>query len=327
MAEETVKKILLIDDSSQVNDHLRRMVRSFKREQWELDWADTYAAGLKKLSSGKYSVCLLDYRLDEGRDGLQLIREANAAECATPVIFLTADPDPAIDDAALAAGAMDFLVKAGFTATDLERSIRYARRLGEVMVQLRQQATRDKLTGLMNRREFDRLLHEEWQRCARFKHGFSLVIIDIDFFKKVNDTHGHQAGDAVLQHVASLLAGQVRSIDRLARYGGEEFAVIMVETDRAHARDTIDRLRALLADTPCLIPEKNLTIPVTLSAGVATAPEDAESIEQLIEAADAALYTAKKSGRNRVVTTKSRASQAPWVESRPAPPPETEPAT
>lgn len=327
MAEETVKKILLIDDSSQVNDHLRRMVRSFKREQWELDWADTYTAGLKKLLSGKYAVCLLDYRLDEGRDGLQLIREANAAECATPVIFLTADPDPAIDDAALAAGAMDFLVKAGFIAADLERSIRYARRLGEVMVQLRQQATRDKLTGLMNRREFDRLLQEEWLRCTRFKHGFSLVILDIDFFKKVNDTHGHQAGDAVLQHVASLLAGQVRSIDRLARYGGEEFAVIMVETDRAHARDTIDRLRALLADTPCLIPEKDLTIPVTLSAGVATAPEDAESIEQLIEAADAALYTAKKSGRNRVVTAKSRASQAPWSESRPAPPPEAGPAT
>lgn len=317
MADEPVKKILLIDDSSQVNDHMRRMVRSFKREQWELEWAETYAEGLKRLLTGKYGVCLLDYRLDEGKDGLQLIREANAAECTTPVIFLTADPE--VDEAALAAGAMDFLVKAGFTSADLERSIRYARRLSAVMNQLRQQATRDKLTGLINRREFDRLLDEEWQRSTRFRHGFSLVIIDIDFFKKVNDTYGHQAGDAVLQHVASLLAGQVRSIDRIARYGGEEFAVIMVETDRAHARDTIDRLRALLADTPCVIPEKNLTIPVTMSAGVASAPEDAETLQQLIEAADAALYSAKKSGRNRVFTAKSRSSKDPFGEAPSAP--------
>ncbi|MFI5337976.1 MAG: GGDEF domain-containing protein, partial [Opitutales bacterium] len=306
MASEPVQKILLIDDSSVGYEMMQRMVRAFSTP-WELDWAETYAAGLKKLLTGKYAVCLLDYHLDEGRDGLQLLREAHEAENATPVVFLTADPDPALDEAALQAGAVDFLIKAEFTPRILERSLRYARRLGETLVQLRRQATHDKLTGLLNRREFDRLLEEEWHRSARFKHSFALVIIDIDHFKKINDTYGHQVGDEVLRHVSSLLAGQVRNVDRIARYGGEEFALIMVETARSDARDTMERLRALLVENPCLLPAQNLTVEVTISAGVATVPEDADTLEQFITAADTALYTAKRLGRNRVVTTKMRA--------------------
>ena len=310
MAADSVPKILLIDDSSTGHDTLLRMVRSFSG-RWELDWAETYSAGLKRLLTNKYAVCLLDYHLDDGRDGLQLLNEAHLAENATPVIFLTADTDPALDEAALQAGAVDFLVKAEFTPRILERSLRYARRLGESMALLRQQAIRDKLTGLLNRREFDRLLEEEWHRYARFKHTFTLVIIDIDHFKQVNDTHGHQVGDEVLKHVASLLGGQIRNVDRIARYGGEEFGLIMVETGRSDARDTVERLRALLEENPCFIPSQNLTVPVTLSAGVAAVPEDADTLEQLIAAADSALYTAKRLGRNRVVTTKLRTASSP----------------
>jgi len=104
----------------------------------------------------------------------------------------------------------------------------------------------------------------------------------------------------------------VRIVDKLARYGGEEFALVMVEINRSEAREVVDRLRALLAETPYVLPEKNLTIEVTLSAGVATMPEDADTVEQLIAAADEALYTAKRLGRNRVVTTKNRALHAAW---------------
>jgi diguanylate cyclase (GGDEF)-like protein len=308
MATQPVKKILLIDDNSIGHELMREMVTTFSGGPWELDWAATYAAGLKKILTGRYAVCLLDYHLDDGRDGLELLRAARTAENSTPVIVLTADNRSELDEAAMEAGAMDFLVKTEFTPRMLERAIRYARKVGGMLGQLRQQATKDELTGLGNRREFDRQLLEEWQRNAKFQRSFALVLLDIDFFKRVNDTYGHQVGDLVLQHVSSLLAGQVRTVDRLARYGGEEFGLIMIETNRSDARDTVERLRVLLEETSCLIPEKNLSIDVTISAGVAAMPEDADTLEQLVAAADAALYSAKRLGRNRVVTTKMRAT-------------------
>ncbi|MSU45919.1 MAG: GGDEF domain-containing protein [Lacunisphaera sp.] len=142
---------------------------------------------------------------------------------------------------------------------------------------MRQLAQRDELTRLLNRREFNRILEEEWDRSVRFKRPFTLVMVDIDHFKKINDTHGHQVGDEVLRHVASLLDGQVRNVDRVACYGGEEFAVMMVETGRKSAVEGMQRLGLLLAETPCVVPVTNLTIAVTLSAGVATSLEGAGS--------------------------------------------------
>jgi diguanylate cyclase (GGDEF)-like protein len=298
-----VKKILLIDDNRVAHEMVSRMVPRFPDGPWELDSAETYAEGLRLLLTGRYVVCLLDYRLDEGKDGLQLLREARAAGNTTPTVFLTAETDPALDEAALQAGAMDFLVKAEFTPRMLARSVRYARKLGETLEQLRQLATHDALTGLKNRREFERLLAEEWERCQRFARPFTLVVCDIDFFKKVNDTHGHPAGDAVLKHVAGLLRGQLRTVDQLARIGGEEFAIIMLETRREDAVATIERLLELLRESPCLLPGSDQQITVTLSAGLASMPEDAAPTQQeFFDAADRALYTAKRTGRNRLVT-------------------------
>jgi len=306
-----VKKILLIDDNPTANEMLSRMVVKFPAGPWELDWADTYQAGLQKLCAGNYGVCLLDYRLDDGQDGLQLLKTARAAGNQTPTIFLTAETDPALDEQALQAGAMDFLVKAEFTPRMLARSVRYAIKLGDTLEQLRLLATRDPLTGLRNRREFERLLADEWQRCARFQRPFALVVADIDHFKKVNDTHGHPAGDAVLRHVAGLLAGQLRTVDHLARVGGEEFAIIMVETGAKDAQETIQRLLALLAESPCALPDSAESVNVTISAGIAMMPEDADNTSALFEAADKALYTAKRTGRNRVVMAGTKVSIKP----------------
>ena len=287
------------------------MVVKFPAGPWELDWADTYKSGLQKLCAGNYGVCLLDYRLDDGQDGLQLLRTARAAGNQTPTIFLTAETDPALDEQALQAGAMDFLVKAEFTPRMLARSVRYAIKLGDTLEQLRLLATRDPLTGLRNRREFERLLADEWQRCARFQRPFALVVADIDHFKKVNDTHGHQAGDAVLRHVASLLSGQLRTVDHLARVGGEEFAIIMVETGAKDAQETIQRLLVLLAESPCALPDSADAVSVTISAGIAMMPEDADTTQALFEAADKALYTAKRTGRNRVIMASAKVAVKP----------------
>jgi two-component system cell cycle response regulator len=301
-----VNRLLLIDDNPTANDMLSRMVVKFPDGPWELDWADTWATGLKKLCEGNYDVCLLDYRLDDGQDGLELLRTARSAGNTTPTIFLTAETDPKLDEAALQAGALDFLIKAEFTPRMLARSVRYARKLGATLEQLRHLATRDPLTGLRNRREFERLLADEWQRCARFQRPFALVVCDIDFFKKVNDTHGHPAGDAVLKHVAGVLAQQLRTVDHLARVGGEEFAIIMVETGAKDAQETMQRLLALLAESPCALPDNAEKVAVTLSAGIAMMPEDADNTGALFEAADKALYTAKRTGRNRVIMASAK---------------------
>jgi two-component system cell cycle response regulator len=297
-----VKKILLIDDNPTAQEMLSRMVPRFTDGPWELEWAGTYDEGLRRLVGGGYAVCLLDYRLDEGKDGLALLRAARAEGNTTPVVFLTAETDPALDEAALQAGAMDFLVKAEFTPRMLARSVRYARKLGDTLEQLRLLSIHDGLTGLKNRREFERLLTEEWQRCARFERPFALAVCDIDHFKRINDTYGHAAGDVVLKHVAGLLAGQVRTVDHLARVGGEEFAIIMVETTLEDARLTMERLLVLLAESPCPLPDNAGTVTATLSAGIAMMPDDADTTQGIFEAADKALYTAKRTGRNRVVT-------------------------
>ena len=302
-----LKKLLLIDDNPLAQEMLSRMVVKFADGPWELEWADTFDAGLKKLTSGKFSVCLLDYRLDANKDGLQLLRAAREEGNTTPVIFLTAETDPALDEAALQVGAMDFLVKSEFTPRMLARSVRYAHKMGSILDQLRLLATHDPLTGLKNRREFERLLADEWQRSARFQRTFALAVVDIDHFKKINDTHGHAAGDIVLRHVASLLGGQLRTVDHLARVGGEEFAIIMVETSRDEAVQSIQRLLVLLGESPCSLPGLAEPVLVTLSAGLAMMPDDAESIPELFEAADKALYTAKRTGRNRLVTASNRA--------------------
>lgn len=294
------RKILLIDDDERQEHLLTMQLAKFRREQFELEYVPTYEAGLKRLLSGNHAVCLLDYHLGE-RSGLDLLRESRTAGCHTPVFILTADDSDEVDIAAMEAGAVDYLTKATLNARLLERSIRYALKLSETFAQLRQLAQRDELTRLLNRREFQRILGEEWERSVRFKHPFALVMVDIDHFKRINDTHGHQVGDEVLRHVASLLAGQVRTVDRVARYGGEEFALIMIETDDKKAAEHIRRLGVLLADLPCLVEGKDLTVAVTLSAGVADSMGGASTAAELVESADKALYAAKKAGRNRIV--------------------------
>ncbi len=294
-----VRKLLLIDDDRVQQRLMQQLVKNFRSGPFELDGAFSYEDGLGKLKSGKYAACLLDYRLGD-RDGLALLREARIDGCETPVIVLTADDSEEVDIAAMEAGAADYLVKGGLTPRLLERALRYALKLDETLAQLRELAQRDELTKVLNRREFQRILDEEWDRSVRFKRPFSLVMVDIDHFKRINDTHGHQTGDEVLRHVASLLAGQVRNVDRVARYGGEEFAIIMVETERKNAVDGVKRLALLLAEAPCIV-NRELTIEVTLSAGVASGQADANSAIELVAAADRALYAAKKAGRNRVV--------------------------
>jgi diguanylate cyclase (GGDEF)-like protein len=156
----------------------------------------------------------------------------------------------------------------------------------------------DGLTGLWNRRQFDIRCVEELDRATRFEEPFAIVLCDIDDFKRVNDTRGHQAGDAVLVEIARRLVEHTRGVDLVARYGGEEFGLVLPRTELEGALRLAENVRAVVCATPIDIGGTSLAI--TLSAGVACHPQHGTSIHTLTGAADAALYAAKGAGKNQV---------------------------
>ena len=181
---------------------------------------------------------------------------------------------------------------------------------------LRELAMRDGLTGLYNRREMQRLLKEASEQYERCQVGTALILLDVDYFKTVNDTYGHQVGDDVLRWISHLITELVRPEDKVARYGGEELAIVMRDTDTKTAFDVAEHIRQTLEARPFEFvqrldfdqesdtedaTERKILIPLTLSLGVASMPEDARSEEALLEAADQALYEAKRAGRNRTL--------------------------
>jgi diguanylate cyclase (GGDEF)-like protein len=170
------------------------------------------------------------------------------------------------------------------------------------------QAATDSLTGLANRRSFDEELTLEWRRTDRVGGSLSLILADIDNFKQINDTYGHQAGDIVLAEVGKVFAAQVRQVDFAARYGGEEFAVLVPETELDGARALAQRLRRDLAKARLPAPD-GTELQVTASFGVA-AKDDLGRPEDLIASADNALYEAKRRGKNRVSSRAAKASTA-----------------
>ena len=170
----------------------------------------------------------------------------------------------------------------------------------EMQSELQRLADTDPLTGLPNRRAAMERVGEELARAVRHGREFSMAIFDIDFFKRINDTHGHLAGDAALKHVARLLDGAKRSVDVVGRIGGEEFLVLFSEHDAARAISAANRLRELVAAMPAPYAGEILLSP-TLSGGVAAYPEDGRDWDTLFAAADSRLYAAKASGRNRIV--------------------------
>ncbi|WP_456412031.1 diguanylate cyclase [Thiolapillus sp.] len=162
-------------------------------------------------------------------------------------------------------------------------------------------ATTDGLTGLCNHRNFVKALRKELKRSKRYGHQLSVIILDVDHFKHYNDTNGHLKGNLVLKKVTATMKNAIRSMDTLARYGGEEFAIILPETDREQALNMAERMCQAVERERFPGEETQPRNTLTISAGVATFPADAEREEELLEKADSALYMAKHAGRNQAV--------------------------
>jgi two-component system, cell cycle response regulator len=170
------------------------------------------------------------------------------------------------------------------------------------------QAATDGLTGLANRRSFDDELALEWRRAERVEDSLALLLIDLDNFKSINDEFGHQAGDTVLRRVSAILASGARQVDLTARYGGEEFALLAPETDLVGASRLAERLRVDLETAVIELPD-GVELQVTASLGVAV-KAGLDRPEQLVAAADEALYEAKRAGKNRVVVADPQPGEA-----------------
>jgi len=210
----------------------------------------------------------------------------------------------AIDKATALLAAGDLSARAVLDGTDELGQLALAfntmaEKLEKNEAALRELATHDGLTALYNHHTFYVLLGDELARAQRFNRPLSLLLLDIDHFKRVNDTHGHQAGDAVLKRLSELLGREARAIDRVCRYGGEEFTVILPETDLEAAALIAERLRASVEAQPFDV-EAGAPLRITVSIGVASWPLQGEGVDTLVAAADTALYAAKRSGRNRI---------------------------
>lgn len=233
-------------------------------------------------------------------DGLALCREVRRHELPRYVYVILLTGKSSADEIVegLAAGADDFVTKPICRAVLLAR-LEAGSRVLRMERRLRTVSQYDPLTGVLNRRAFHQRVVQEWERATRYGGPLACAMIDLDFFKRINDAHGHAGGDATLTAVASLLEDQCRPSDVLCRFGGEEFCVLLAETNEAGAAQWAERVRTIVAETA--IPVDDAMLRVTASLGVAERLSDMASPEDLIELADQALAVAKQSGRNRVV--------------------------
>lgn len=183
-----------------------------------------------------------------------------------------------------------------YDVTDIASSKRALERANEQLAKL---SMTDRLTGLLNRGTWENLVDAEYERYRRYGQATSLVMFDIDHFKKVNDTHGHLAGDEVIKHTATVTKNNLRQSDTAGRYGGEEFGIILPETDAEGARIICERIRESIAQS--VVETTVAPIEYTISMGIAQLSDGPENYMQWMQQADKALYAAKEGGRNRVV--------------------------
>jgi diguanylate cyclase (GGDEF)-like protein len=291
-------KILLVEDST-VD---RRKVGGYLRD-WGLDYVaigdGTQAVKLLE-SPEPPNMALLDWMLPgvEGIDICRRIRQLGTNETYIYTVMLTARNQRQDLLAAMEAGADDYLAKP-VDPSELRARILVGKRILELQQRLRFAATHDFLTNLLNRSEILAALHREFSRSGREGKVATIVLCDIDHFKRINDSLGHAAGDEVLREVARRLKSILRPYDVVGRYGGEEFLIILPGCELPTGVRRADQLRRLVANTPIRTPFG--AIELTISLGVTVTSFSLEcTVTDILNQADLSLYAAKNNGRNRV---------------------------
>jgi len=295
-------RVLLVDDDPAM---LRLLARWLERAGYRVGQAADGRQALEAIEAQCPDFLVTDWEMPHV-DGLELCRRVRQLDLPhyIYVLFLTVRSTRDETVAGLEVGADDFLTKPVHQAELLAR-MRAGSRVLELERRLSKIAHTDLLTGLVTRRTFFPILDKEWKRAKRHHRPVSCAMIDIDFFKRINDLHGHFAGDYVLKTVAEMLQADCRCTDVVCRYGGEEFCALLPETRELQAAQWAERVRRHIAATPVRLGEKEIRI--TCSLGTAQNHDDTQTCEQLIDQADQALLCAKRSGRDRVVSFESLA--------------------
>lgn len=315
--EERAATILVVDDMEENQILLRRLLT---RAGYNVRGAYDGHEALQIAESDLPDMVLLDISMPD-MDGYQVCRKLKKSPKLRdiPVIFISALGDMLDKEKAFSVGGVDYITKPIETRDVLMRvathlSIRTMQKQLEqrnvdledeivrreaVEQQLKHQATTDPLTQLFNRRQFLDLADRELSRSERKNRPISIIMMDIDHFKSVNDTYGHLIGDQVLVHLADICLKDCRKYDIWARYGGEEFIAMLPETDIGQCNLISERLRKRIADTSMQFGQ--ITLSITVSMGISCIGVDSElNFDELVDQADQALYQSKRGGRNRV---------------------------
>lgn len=299
--------VLVIDDDPVDAELLRRYLDEIPDHEVELLAFTKIEEGLEALlSRADIDIIFIDYLLGE-RTGLDALDAINRADVQKPVIMLTGQGSEVVAVEAMKAGASDYLIKGRIQPEALRRAIGNAldkaalhQKIEEQRLELERLARTDGLTGLYNRRFLMERMAGEMAACDERGVPFVVLMIDLDHFKKVNDTYGHIAGDEALVRAAGALADVIGPRGIAGRYGGEEFCAILSDITLPEASDLAERLRARVAEIEINAPGGEI-FGITCSIGIAENAPKNRDIKALLHDADEALYQAKTGGRNQVV--------------------------
>lgn len=301
MERKTGTQTVLVVDDSLTN---LKMLRKLLQDEWNVKVATNGKEGLNIASSeDPPDLILLDVMMPE-IDGYTICRILKAAPETKdiPVIFVTALNQEEDETRGLEMGAIDYIVKP-YSAAIVKARVRNHMELKLYRDMLKNASLVDGLTGIANRRRFDETIQTEWKRAFRQGEPLSLLMLDIDFFKRYNDTYGHQAGDECLRQIATTLVKSMkRPGDLAARYGGEEFACVLPGVSPEGTLKIANRIHEAVKRLAIPHEDSPVNVVVTASVGVTTMiPAEDQGWDRLMERADKALYQAKKTGRDRVV--------------------------
>lgn len=299
MKQEHLHTILLIEDDPGDAALIQEMLEQ-QGCRAQVVTVERLSAGISHLQQDCCDVVLLDMNLPDS-SGLSTMTRLLDAAPSVPIIVLTGLSDESFGVEAVKLGAQDYLLKGDIDGRILKRAMFYAVERKKLELALKQtrdlferQARIDYLTGIYNRLMFTELLEAELQRARRYNSDLSLIMFDLDHFKRVNDTYSHTMGDHVLKEVAQLVSDNIRAHDIFARWGGEEFMVLIPKSKQEQALVLAEKLRQL-----CEAYDFGESLQVTASFGVTQFAAD-DTTEAFIARADLALYQAKGHGRNRV---------------------------
>jgi len=310
-------KILIVDDEETLRSLFEEMMQE---EGLDVETAVSGEDALRKFERRRHNVVFTDVKMP-GISGIEVLKAVKAVDPDTEVIIITSHASLATAVEAVRLGAYEYLIK---PFEDINASVGLAHRafekyrlikekkqlledlqrknqeLEDVNTMIKEMASKDGLTNLYNHRHFQEVLSSELQRAKRHNHKFSLIFLDVDYFKHYNDTNGHPMGDEVLKTVARLITTRIRNTDKPARYGGEEFTILLPETSLDASLKFAEDIRKIIETHPFPNGSSQPNGKLTVSLGVAEYPRDGQDVATLLQHVDEAMYRAKETGKNKV---------------------------